>query len=114
MSPGFVASALNWSIRLLAAVFIAGILPSSSIDPVTSSASATRMRTLPQAVVELVPKSSLGKPATFMKSVVTLPDPLTSIVEPYAGAGGIVRGDRDRLGVGIVVERVEIGLSPWR
>ena len=71
----------------LAAVFIAAILPSSFIDPVTSSASATstiatRMRALPQAEVELVLKSMVGKPATRMKPVSMLPEPLTRIVDP--------------------------------
>ena len=37
---------------------------------------------LPQAEVELLPKSSFGNPATFMKSVATLPAPLITIVEP--------------------------------
>ena len=84
MSPLVLDKALSWSIRLLAAVCIAGILPSSAIEPVLSSAMATRMRTLPQAAVELELKVMFGKPATFMKSVVTAPDPLTTMVEPIA------------------------------
>ncbi len=43
---------------------------------------ATRIRTLPQAEVELVLKLRFGKPATFRKSVVTAPEPLTRMVEP--------------------------------
>jgi len=65
-----LASGLSWSTRLFAAVCIAAILPSSAIDPVLSSTKATRMRTRPQALVELAPTSSVGKPATFMKVVV--------------------------------------------
>ena len=83
MSPGFLASALELVDQALAAVCIAGILPSSAIDPVLSSTMATRIRTLPQAAVELVLKLIFGKPATFMKSVVTLPVPLTRMVEPW-------------------------------
>jgi hypothetical protein len=49
---------------------------------VTSSAIATRMRTLPQAAVALELKLMVGKPATFMKSVVTAPEPLTTMFEP--------------------------------
>ena len=44
----------------LAAVRNAAILPSDAIDPVLSSAIATRMRTLPQAAVELVVKPRFG------------------------------------------------------
>jgi hypothetical protein len=76
------------SISFLAAGFIAVILPSLFIDPVTSSASATRMRWRPHVVVELVPMSSLGNPATFMKLVGTLPDPsilIVAFVEPLEG-----------------------------
>ena len=57
------------------------ILPSEAIDPVLSSARATRIFTLPQVAVELTPKPSVGKPVTFRKSVVMWPLPLISIVE---------------------------------
>ena len=62
-------------------------MPSCAIEPVTSSAIATRIRTLPQAEVEQVLKSMFGKPATFMNSVVTAPDPLTWMVEPWLVLG---------------------------
>ncbi len=61
---------------------MAVILPFWAIDPVLSSTIATRIRVLPQAEVELVLKLMFGKPASCMKSVVTLPDPLTWMVEP--------------------------------
>ena len=88
MSPAVLASALNWSIRALAAGFIAAILPSSAIEPVTSSTIATRMRTLPQVVVEELLKFMVGKPATRMKSVTILPEPsilMLAGVEPLGG-----------------------------
>jgi hypothetical protein len=44
----------------LAAVCIAGILPSWAIDPVLSSTMATRIRTKPQAEVVLVLKLRFG------------------------------------------------------
>jgi hypothetical protein len=37
---------------------------------------------LPHAAVELALKLTLGKPATFIKPVAAVPDPLTCIVEP--------------------------------
>jgi hypothetical protein len=40
------------------------------------------MRTFPQAAVELLLNGMFGKPATFMKSVVMEPDPVTTICEP--------------------------------
>ena len=43
---------------------------------------ATRIRTLPHAAVELLLKLRFGKPATFRKSVVIVPEPLTTMVEP--------------------------------
>ena len=43
---------------------------------------ATRMRTLPQAEVELVLKSMVGKPTTRMKPVSMAPEPSTSMVDP--------------------------------
>jgi hypothetical protein len=63
-----------------AAVRNAPIFPSWPIDPVSSSAIATRIRTLPQAAVEVVLKLRVGKPATFRKSVVIVPVPLTWMV----------------------------------
>ena len=64
----------------------AAILPLSAIDPVLSSASATRIFTLPHAVVEVLLKGMVGKPATFMKSVLIYADPLTWTVEPMLPA----------------------------
>ena len=49
------------------------ILPFWAIDPVLSSARATRIFTLPHVAVELASKGRVGKPANFMKSVVMLP-----------------------------------------
>ena len=89
MSPLVTASALSWSTRALAADCIAGILPSSAIEPVTSSTSATRMRTLPQVAVEEVLKFMFGKPATRMKSVTMEPEP-SSLMAAGAEPLGVV------------------------
>src|SRR5262245_12408762 len=45
-SPLLAAAVLNWSSRFLVAVLSAPILPASFIEPVVSSASATRRRWL--------------------------------------------------------------------
>ena len=84
-----MASALNWSTSAFAAGFIASILPSSAIEPVTSSTSATRMRTLPQVVVEDVVKFMSGKPTTFMKSVTILPVPSSLMLAALEPLGAV-------------------------
>ena len=89
MSPLVVASALSWSTSALAAGFIASILPSSAIEPVTSSTSATRMRTLPQVVVDEVLKFMFGKPATLMKSVMILPVPSSLMLAGVEPLGAV-------------------------
>ena len=60
---------------------MAAILPLSAIDPVLSSTIATRIRVLPHAEVELLPYLRFGKPATRMKSVRMVPDPVTRTFE---------------------------------
>jgi hypothetical protein len=66
----------------LAASFIAGILPPLAMEPVTSSASATRIRVFPHMVVEFTLMSMFGKPTTFMKSVAIRPLADISIFDP--------------------------------
>src|SRR5262245_7013627 len=83
--PGVAVVAKGLGTRLAGAALAAlcrfGILLSEAIEPVTSSTRATRRRTLPRAAVELVPKPKVGKPATFMKSVVIRPVALSWIVD---------------------------------
>jgi hypothetical protein len=50
-----VAAALSWVSRLLVAVLSAPILPSLFIEPVLSSASATRRRFMPHFTVDELP-----------------------------------------------------------
>src|SRR5690349_8875478 len=79
-SPVFLASADSLVTRSLAAVFSAPILPELAIDPVLSRTSATRSRLAPQLAVELASKFMFGRPASFMKSVVIDPVPVTTTV----------------------------------
>jgi hypothetical protein len=57
----------------LAATLSASILPLSAIEPVLSSASATRSRDMPHATVEEVPTFTVLMPSTPRKLVFTLP-----------------------------------------
>ena len=81
-SPSVVTLVLSLVTRSFAAVCNAGILPELAIDPVLSSAIATRIFVEPQLVVELTLKLSDGYPATFMKSVGNEPEP---VMTTFAG-----------------------------
>ena len=81
-SPSVVEVALNWLIRFVAAVRSAPIFPSDAIDPVLSSASATRNLALPHVVVDPTLKSICGYPATFRNVVGIVPDPVMTMVAP--------------------------------
>jgi hypothetical protein len=89
-----LASALSWSMRppvAATALRSAVILPSCAIDPVLSSASATRIFTLPHAVVEVMVKFIVLKLvlSTFMKSVVTDPFTVSWTVLPILPLFGV-------------------------
>ena len=83
MSPAVLRERAQLVDQALGGRLHRGHLAVSAIDPVLSSTIATRIRMLPQAEVEPVSKLIFGKPATFMKSVVIVPDPVTTMVEPW-------------------------------
>ena len=71
--------------RLWVALFSAVILPSSAIEPVLSSTSATRSRVVPHLVVDepvTVMFCVEDVPNTRKKVVGTLTEPLTTTCEP--------------------------------
>ncbi len=74
-------------------VLSAPILPSLSIDPVFSSASATRRRLLPHFTVTLLPMLRLLKPITRMKVVSIDPEAVMVSCEPPEGSNNDGAGE---------------------
>ena len=79
-----MAEALSWVSRFFVAVFSAPIFPSSFIEPVLSSTSATRRRVLPHAEMEtpLIGMSVMPNPGMPMNMVFTLVAPVTVTCGP--------------------------------
>ena len=63
---------------------------------------------LPHAEVALVLKLMSGMPTSLMKLVSILPAPLIRIFEPLPEGGRIGRAHRNRLGIGVGIESLEI------